>query len=91
MGKWERLGGGVTDGSRYLWKGCWLGSLSRDILGVEEDAFLFRESVNVSEDVVGGLVPAPALPPAFDTPSVISKNLDVGAPGDGWEKGGDKE
>ena len=64
---------------------------ARDISGVEEDAFLFHESVNVSEDIVGGLVPASALPPAFDDPSVIFENLDVGAPGDGWEKGEDEE
>ena len=64
---------------------------ARDVSGVEEDAFLFRESVNVSEDIVGGLVPASALPPAFDDPSVISKDLDVGASGNGWGEGEDEE
>ena len=65
--------------------------LARDVSSVEEDAFLFRESVNVSENVVCRFVSAPALPPAFDDPSVISENLDMGAPGDGWEKGEDEE
>ena len=51
--------------------------LARDVLSVEEDAFLFRESMNVSENVVCGFVLAPALPPAFDDPSVISEDLDV--------------
>ena len=65
--------------------------LARDVSSVEEDAFLFRETVNVSENVICGFVSAPALPPAFDDPSVISEDLDVGASGNGWEEGEDEE
>ena len=65
--------------------------LARDVSSVEKDAFLFRESVNVSENVVCRFVSAPALPPALDDPSVISEDLDVGASGNGWGEGEDEE
>ena len=65
--------------------------LARGVSSVEEDTFLFRESVNVSKNVVCRFVSAPALPPAFDNPSVISKDLGVGASGNGQGEGEDEE
>ena len=65
--------------------------LAWDISSEEEDALLFRETVNGSEDVVCGFVSAPTLPPPFDDPSIISEDLDVGAPGGSWGKGEGEE
>jgi hypothetical protein len=69
------------------WAICWVffaGNISR----VDEDAFRFRDVVDVSENIIGGSVAAPAFPPTFDHSSVVAEDLDVGV---SWCRGGKGE
>ena len=82
---------GETSGSRLLWRVVSWVLFAWDVLSVEKDALLFCESVNVSEDIICGFVPASALPPALDDSSVISEDLDMGPLWDGGGKGEGEE
>ncbi|KAJ6611101.1 hypothetical protein B0H10DRAFT_1953281 [Mycena sp. CBHHK59/15] len=47
------------------------------LLGVYREDGIIRDGVYVFEDLISGSVPAPAIPPTFDNPFVIPKNLDM--------------
>ena len=61
---------------------CWV-LFAGHISCVEMDVLRFSEGVDVLENVVRGLVSAPALPPTLNDSSVVSEDFDVSAFGSG--------